>query len=393
MTRAQYHCTFLWGRNFNAGMWLSGFQWLMCDEPSRSRDGDKPDSADVISRLEAIAAERPEILRLTDAAGGAPSRRYQAETDDAPPLEARRVGRIIRDIWSSNSFSAIKHGLSGDGNDVELVDDAEAGADAIPPLPADSPPAFTGPSSGSGTRFGNAFHGILEEALPGRIRDSDEGQELTRRMLFRYGVSAEPGFVEQTWQQALLVMQQPLAPMDDLRLGGLSDPAMVAEMEFDLSMRRWDSAALGDLLEEQGDGRYRQTARLLARQSRPLEGLLHGFIDLTFEWQGRYYVLDYKTNWLGNYLGNYGQADMDRAMQAHSYDLQYLIYSVAVHRWLGTLIPDYDYERHFGGAFYLFVRGMHAGGNEGIWYHRPQRSVIEGFDALMAPEADQRGAA
>lgn len=105
-----------------------------------------------------------------------------------------------------------------------------------------------------------------------------------------------------------------------------------------------------------------------------------GFIDLVFEHQGRYYLADYKSN----RLDGYGPANLRAAMAAHRYDLQYLIYTVALHRYLGQRLRGYDYERHFGGVYYLFPRGMSPqGGNGGIFFDRPGFALIEGLDGLF----------
>ncbi|MDE0507916.1 MAG: PD-(D/E)XK nuclease family protein, partial [Gammaproteobacteria bacterium] len=115
------------------------------------------------------------------------------------------------------------------------------------------------------------------------------------------------------------------------------------------------------------------------------DGYLRGFIDLTFEHEGRWYVLDYKSNWLGNQAEDYEPERLGRAMRQHRYQLQYLIYLLALHRYLRTRLPDYDYERHIGGAFYLFLRGMDPadGMTRGVWFDRPSEQCIEALDDFM----------
>ena len=89
-----------------------------------------------------------------------------------------------------------------------------------------------------------------------------------------------------------------------------------------------------------------------------MRGYLTGFIDLICEYDGKYYILDYKTNFLGELVSDYGPESLVEAMQGHNYGLQYWIYTLVLHRHLQNLIPDYDYRSHFGGIMYLFVRGM-----------------------------------
>ncbi|MBS2694220.1 hypothetical protein KFY51_30350, partial [Salmonella enterica subsp. enterica serovar 1,4,[5],12:i:-] len=90
------------------------------------------------------------------------------------------------------------------------------------------------------------------------------------------------------------------------------------------------------------------------------QGMLKGFIDLVFCWQGKYYLLDYKSNWLGEDSSAYTRPAMEQAMAEHRYDLQYQLYTLALHRYLRHRLPDYDYRRHFGGVIYLFLRGVDA---------------------------------
>ena len=114
-----------------------------------------------------------------------------------------------------------------------------------------------------------------------------------------------------------------------------------------------------------------------------LNGMLKGFIDLVFVHEGRYFVLDYKSNWLGSTDAAYRPETMAAAVLAHRYELQYLFYVLALHRLLKVRLPDYDYDRHVGGALYLFLRGMSAPSG-GVFAARPSREVIETLDAAFA---------
>ncbi|PLN90611.1 LLM class flavin-dependent oxidoreductase [Klebsiella quasipneumoniae] len=123
---------------------------------------------------------------------------------------------------------------------------------------------------------------------------------------------------------------------------------------------------------------------------RQVRGMLKGFIDLVFRHEGRYYLLDYKSNWLGEDREAYTRPAMEQAMRAHRYDLQYQLYSLALHRYLRHRLADYDYERHFGGVIYLFLRGMDGQeGGQGIFTTRPVRPLIDGLDQLFAGETQE----
>jgi exodeoxyribonuclease V beta subunit len=111
---------------------------------------------------------------------------------------------------------------------------------------------------------------------------------------------------------------------------------------------------------------------------------MKGFIDLVFEFDGRFYIADYKSNWLGDTMPDYSRARLDEEMIKHGYPLQYLIYSLALHRYLDLRLPDYDPEQHFGGAYYLFIRGMKPEwGQAGVYFERPPVAVLEALDTCM----------
>ncbi|ERI51663.1 hypothetical protein N878_21860 [Pseudomonas sp. EGD-AK9] len=116
-----------------------------------------------------------------------------------------------------------------------------------------------------------------------------------------------------------------------------------------------------------------------------LNGMFKGFIDLVFEHQGRYYVADYKSNWLGVDDGAYTHDAMAAAMASHRYDLQYVLYVLALHRQLRLRLAEYDYDRHLGGALYLFLRAP----AHGVYLARPPRELIEQLDALFMGEAEE----
>ncbi|MDX1618913.1 MAG: hypothetical protein R3224_09015, partial [Balneolaceae bacterium] len=117
------------------------------------------------------------------------------------------------------------------------------------------------------------------------------------------------------------------------------------------------------------------------------EGYMKGYIDLVFEWDGRYFILDYKTNYLGSSPADYAPELLGREMAEAGYDVQYHIYTVALHRFLEERADGYSYDKHFGGIFYLYVRGMGQGAaDNGIFFNRPERSGIDQLDALFGRE-------
>jgi exodeoxyribonuclease V beta subunit len=103
-------------------------------------------------------------------------------------------------------------------------------------------------------------------------------------------------------------------------------------------------------------------------------------------------MIDWKSNHLGYASSDYGPAELHTAMAEHSYHLQYLLYSLAVERYLKHRMPGYHHETHFGGVFYLFVRGVRPnwrnadGTPAGVFHNRPSAATLARLDALFADE-------
>jgi exodeoxyribonuclease V beta subunit len=118
----------------------------------------------------------------------------------------------------------------------------------------------------------------------------------------------------------------------------------------------------------------------------PLAGYLTGFIDLVFEHDGRWYLVDYKSNHLGPRPDDYTPSRLIDERARHHYFLQYHLYVVALHRYLSLRLADYDYDRHFGGVYYLFLRGMSVRHpfRRGVFYDRPPQVLIEVLSERMA---------
>lgn len=113
-------------------------------------------------------------------------------------------------------------------------------------------------------------------------------------------------------------------------------------------------------------------------------GYLTGVVDLAFEQAGRWWIVDWKSNHLGDVRADYDEARMDEAMVASDYLLQYHLYLVALHRHLRARIPGYAPSTHWGGVAYVFLRGMADGEATGWFRDTPSPALIEALDAALA---------
>ncbi|WP_341502146.1 exodeoxyribonuclease V subunit beta [Gallaecimonas sp. GXIMD4217] len=299
-------------------------------------------------------------------------------SDQGQPLgQARTFTGPVAENWWISSYSALKlaegERIAADtAQGEQLLEEREE--------PKISPRASTGDDMHHfprGPEPGTFLHGLLEWAAEHDFKpDPTELAEMLRRRCALRGWEkwAQP---LDRWLQHYLSAPMTLPVGDPVALSGLK--AHQAEMEFWFDAHRVDLAALDRLI----------AAEVLPGRSRPaltpglLNGMLKGFIDLVFEHQGRFFVADYKSNWLGEDDAAYGQEAMAQVVLDKRYDLQYVLYCLALHRLLkARLGPDYDHERYFGGALYLFLRG------QGCFCDRPGPALLARLDALFAKEAD-----
>lgn len=179
-------------------------------------------------------------------------------------------------------------------------------------------------------------------------------------------------FVQQTWQLPELNSQFSLA--------SLKPQQIAVELEFMLESRQVNTQVLDQKITA---STLNQASRKQAKYNQ-LNGLLKGFIDLVVEHQGRYYVIDWKSNRLGKTPADYTQEAKLQQILNHRYDMQYVLYLVALHRLLKARLPNYSYEEHLGGAIYVFLRGMHGQQQAGLFADKPPQKLIEELDALLA---------
>lgn len=221
-----------------------------------------------------------------------------------------------------------------------------------------------------GKDAGNCLHTIFEEIS---FTNSLNLDEVIAEQLSAYGF-------QENWHSVLkkqvqVVLETGLLPDTSLRLADIKDGDCIKEMSFYLEAKQASAAKINDLV-----GISSHTA-----SEESITGYLKGFIDLVIRNGGKYYILDYKSNYLGDQLEDYTPDKLEVAMSKANYHLQYHLYTVALHRYLSRRMPDYSYDQHFGGVFYLFVRGMDLGNTRtGIFFDNPDFETISKLDDYFA---------
>jgi exodeoxyribonuclease V beta subunit len=220
-------------------------------------------------------------------------------------------------------------------------------------------------------RAGTCLHEILEEV---DFHDTSAAPELVARKLRAYGIE---GFDEPVLANVRQLSHLPLNA-ERFTLADVDPRTRIPELEFTFPINALTvqklAAVFGDKI----------PLRLDRLQFDPISGFMTGFIDLIFEHNGRFYFLDWKSNWLGPNLSAYGPASVQAEMHRHFYTLQLCLYTVALHRYLQVRKADYNYERDFGGAFYVFLRGIDpADPSNGVHHQRLDRAFVEQLSELF----------
>lgn len=302
--------------------------------------------------------------------------RWQMPEQPVADLNARQIKRTLADDWRVTSYSGLQqHGQSIAQDLMPKLDVDAAGVGDVLPEPVLTPHQFP-----RGASPGTFLHSLFEEL--------DFTQPVSTEWVLKM---LKSGGFDEKWQPVLTdwvtaILQAPLT-QQGISLNQLTAKDKQVEMEFYLPIASPLKADALDALIREYDPLSAGCPPLNFRQ---VQGMLKGFIDLVFRHEGRYYLLDYKSNWLGDSSDAYTQDAMASAMQQHRYDLQYQLYTLALHRYLRHRIADYRYEDHFGGVIYLFLRGVDATDpNSGIFSTRPDAALIEKMDELFATTTEE----
>ncbi|MGP1932819.1 MAG: exodeoxyribonuclease V subunit beta [Arsenophonus sp. ET-YP4-MAG3] len=169
---------------------------------------------------------------------------------------------------------------------------------------------------------------------------------------------------------------------DNFSLSKITPDFQLNEMQFYLSIEKLLSPSSLDMLTHKYDILSQNCPPL---NFEPLTGILKGFIDLVFCWKNKFYLIDYKSNWLGINNLAYTQDAIQKLMIDHRYDLQYQLYTLALHRYLQNRLHNYAYQKNFGGVIYFFLRGVDINNpNYGIYHIIPAYELINGMDLLFS---------
>ncbi len=394
LTRAIHRCYVIAGTYaINAGRGVSTkestrglLNWLVAsgsETPQAWLDAERP-PAEIDTAWEVFAGRlSPHVALAPLPEGlGAPV----ARTGPAPEtLAALPAPKAISPAWRIGSFTGLANGAQGEAaandHDARI---AQGGRRIGPPPPELAPDDIL--RFPRGPAAGDCVHAIFERI---DFTDRSRWSDAIERALAAHP-QTDPGARAAAQAPALSAMAtRMLADVmkttlpGGIVLGSIPGAQRLTELEFSLPAPRVSASGLNDALKRIG-------ADVPRLSFRDLEGYLKGYVDLVFEHDGRWYLLDWKSNHLGYAPSDYGPDAVQAAMSEHGYHLQYLLYALALDRYLRRRVPGYRADTHFGGVLYLFVRGMRPdwvnpdGTPAGVFHHRPAPAALARLDALFA---------
>lgn len=334
------------------------------------------DDARLLAELKEVEARAGGSIRLKEMPlpTGA---RYSTSEMVQKSIAERRFHGAVDKMWRIASFSSLTAGAGAvhdaDGADRDAHYAVEPSVDSEK---SDDANLFAFPK---GAKAGLFFHDLIEH-VDFTNRDGMFRGKLVADKLNSHRFDAQ-------WSDAVECML--------VRLGSISIPLKEAgghfclsdvpwhrrinEMEFHYPIKPLEPDTLVHIFRAYGRPFVQQmpSHHWQRLHFSPVHGFLKGFIDMIFEHGGRYYLVDWKSNHLGNAYEYYTPESIEAAMTESFYYLQYHLYVVALDQWLQSKIEGYRYDQHFGGVLYFFIRGIDgAGKSNGIFYDRPGHAVV-----------------
>ncbi len=364
VTRAKHRCYLIWGPFKDAS--TSALAHLIHDDS----DIEKTDDDTLRQDLLRLAADSEHCLQVADLP--IDKSPYQRPVEKVEQLKARYFRGKIDKTWKVSSFSSLSHhaatdiAVQPDYDDLTLMRPV-AEHDSTP---TDTKNIFNFPR---GKQAGTFMHALFEY-----LDFTQPDPELIRNQLKHFDYDVEQ------WEAVITtlvdnVLKTPLEPQQpDLTLSRINHSKRLNELEFYYPLANITAHGLHQVFAQGG-----HSAQISPEGHRltfsPVRGFMKGYIDMIFEYEGRYYLVDYKSNMLGSKKKDYHHTDqLAKIMAQEAYVLQYHLYVVALHRYLSVRLPDYRYETHFGGVYYLFLRGIQPdwGTNYGIYRDKPTGALI-----------------
>lgn len=378
LTRAKSRCYMVWGR-FNKAE-SCALTWIFHGHRAEAEnivDWKNISEEEVLADLHALAS--PGIIEVTDLPETEPqilTRRAGAEEI----LTCRPWTRRLTSVFGLSSFSGLTRGLAhalppglDDADDMgDAVD--QSGPEDVMDVPEDQDRIAQFPR---GATAGSCLHRVFElvdfhrpESVPPAVDQA----------LAQFGM-------DPVWKPVVedLVRRTLKTDLGGFQLSGMKE--RLVELEFLFPLRPVTRDALRQVYQDHAPDLPPDLDLHMDRlRFEPRQGFMTGFIDLVVRHEGRFYLIDWKSNRLGAAAALYTPQALYQAMTEHHYFLQYHLYCLALDRYLSTRLPEYTYAEHFGGVRYVFLRGMDPERpGQGVYADCPDPDFLAALgDALFA---------
>ena len=386
LSRSRNRCYLVWGR-FNDGE-TSAPAYLFHLPENKKREPivdataerfKRLSNREVFMELTELQEESKGTIGLTEM-GVEPGEAYRSAPGVRMHLGCRRFSGKIDRQWHVSSFSGLVSGTphrqeQGDRDGPIIPDAYERKSFQAVEAGAEPSGIFAFPR---GTKAGTFFHDLFEH-FDFAAMDRAPIERLVTDKLREHGFDV-------AWKETLCEMIQKVVTVQlepgskDLCLLGIQNRDRVNEMEFYFPLKPITSKQLKQLFAENAGPEISSEfpGQMERLDFAPIKGFMKGFIDMVFQFKGRFYLVDWKSNFLGSRVQDYDQVKLAEVMHKEFYVLQYHIYCVALHQYLRARLPNYNYQRHFGGVYYIFLRGVdpEKGPEYGVYRDKPADALI-----------------
>ena len=381
LTRAKCRLYLIWGRFRNAE--TSGPGYLL--HPPSQEEIDSGAKA-MGQRFNAFSNDDlfSTLKRLTKQAGARVSiikdsavveERFSPLPEDMKIDRPRRFSAQVDGHWKISSFSSLvsQRLHSEEVQDVDTLSTGR-GEDSLGQPELEKPSGFF--AFPRGAKAGTFLHDLFEHL---DFQDPSIGsrQALVTEKLEQYGYDLS--WRDDISRMVERVLYHPLASdRRDFCFSRVPNESRLNELEFYFPLKSLTPEAMKKILRK-GSLDPDVPDRIDRLDFAPLRGFMKGFMDMVFRFEDRYYLVDWKSNFLGPGVEDYGPENLGRAMDENFYTLQYHLYTIALHQYLKLRVPEYNYQSHFGGVFYVFLRGVEPekGPDFGIYRDRVPAHLVD----------------
>jgi exodeoxyribonuclease V beta subunit len=413
LTRARNRCYFVWGRFKGAESSAPAYLFLQMGSlkkenlvQSAKSGHESLSDEDMQAELKILMDTSKGTIRLSEMPIDE-EKKYSALPEKKVILTSRTFSGNIDRQWHISSFSSLVSGqqygaeladydainlpsphlparaLQWQADRHELLEAKEAGEphaysqkDLKEPVIDKAPSGIF--SFPRGTKAGTCLHDIFEH-LDFVEKDPSVIKKLISSKLIEYGF--DPLWQETLYDMIHKVLSVPLEPERiDFTLSHIRSQDRINELEFYFPLKSISPKKLHTIFKKYAGTELSKDfpERIEWLDFLPVRGFMRGFIDMIFQFHNKFYLVDWKSNLLGSGLEYYDQKGLAEAMKDEWYSIQCYIYTVALNQYLQLRLPGYTYETHFGGALYIFLRGVDPtrGPEFGIYRERPSGQFI-----------------